>query len=224
MARQTARILSLDVDGGAFPEVGRRDEVVGALQARYPGLRPVRLPSPYEAAAWAVLSVRVRMPQAARIKTTMARALGGRVAIHGDVRHAFPAPARLAELAGFPGLFGRKLEFLRALGRAACEGALDAARLRSLPAEDALRELRALPGIGPFSAELVLLRGAGEPDYAPGHEPRLRRAIARAFVLAASPSDEDLRSLSDGWRPYRTWVSFLLRRSLDEESAGGEAG
>jgi DNA-3-methyladenine glycosylase II len=49
--RQVARILSLDVDGARFPEVGERDPVVGKLQERYPGLRPVCFYSPYEAAA-----------------------------------------------------------------------------------------------------------------------------------------------------------------------------
>lgn len=49
--RQVARILSLDVDGDGFPGVGERDPVVGRLQARYPGLRPVCFYSPYEAAA-----------------------------------------------------------------------------------------------------------------------------------------------------------------------------
>ena len=47
---QVTRILSLDVDGTGFPEVGRRDPVVGGLQARWPGLRPVGFYSPYEAA------------------------------------------------------------------------------------------------------------------------------------------------------------------------------
>jgi hypothetical protein len=51
---QVARILSLDVDGTGFPEVGRRDPVVGGLQARWPGLRPVGFFSPYEAGAWAL--------------------------------------------------------------------------------------------------------------------------------------------------------------------------
>src|SRR5215210_4265702 len=56
--RQVERILSLDVDGRGFPEVGERDPVVGELQARYPGLRPVCFYSPYEAAAWALIGRR----------------------------------------------------------------------------------------------------------------------------------------------------------------------
>src|SRR5215208_2062121 len=50
---QVERVLSLDVDGREFPEVGRRDPIVGRLQERYPGLRPVLFYSTYEAAAWA---------------------------------------------------------------------------------------------------------------------------------------------------------------------------
>ncbi len=61
-----ARILSLDVDGSDFPAVGERDSVVGRLQARYPGLRPVLFYSPYEAAAWALIGQRIRIAQAAR--------------------------------------------------------------------------------------------------------------------------------------------------------------
>jgi hypothetical protein len=90
---QVARILSLDVDGTGFPEVGVRDPVVGGLQARWPGLRPVGFFSPYEAAAWALIGHRIRIVQAARVKERMAAELGQAVDIHGDVRHAFPGPA-----------------------------------------------------------------------------------------------------------------------------------
>src|SRR5215217_9705159 len=106
---QVARILSLDVDGSGFPDVGRRDPVVGGLQARWPGLRPVGFFSPYEAAAWALIGHRIQMVQAARIKQRMAEELGEVVDIHGDRRHAFPGPARLAGLEGFRGLFARKV-------------------------------------------------------------------------------------------------------------------
>jgi len=43
-----------------------------------------------------------------------------------------------------------------ALGRAAAHGQLDATALRSRPPEESLTHLQTLPGIGPFSAELIL--------------------------------------------------------------------
>ena len=213
---QVARILSLDVDGSGFPEVGRRDPVVGRLQARWPGLRPVGFFSPYEVAAWALIGHRIRIVQAARIKERMAAELGQAVDVHGDVRHAFPAPARLATLEGFPGLFARKVENLRSLGEAAAVGRLDGDRLRALPREEALAELKRLPGIGDFSAELVLLRGAGDPDHLPSHEPRLCRGAALAYALDEPPDRAWLEERSAAWRPYRSWVVLLLRVLLEE--------
>lgn len=215
---QVARILSLDVDGSDFPEVGERDPVIGRLQQRYPGLRPVCFYSPYEAAAWALISHRIRITQASRTKSRMAEALGTAVEIDGAMHHAFPSPSRLQSLEGFPGLFGRKAEYLRELGKRAEEGALDAARLRAMPSDEAIAALKKLPGIGDFSAQLILLRGAGEPDFLPTDEPRLGRAVARAYALEEPPSPETLAEMTGKWRPYRTWATFLLRVMLEEET------
>ncbi len=221
---QVARVLSLDADGRGFPEVGERDPVVGEMQRRYPGLRPVLFWSPYEAAAWAIIGNRVRISQAAKLKARMSRELGEVVRVRGEEVHAFPGPSRLSKLEDFPGLFGRKAEWLRTLARAAKEGRLDAPHLRSLPVEEALAELKELPGIGNFAADLILLRGAGEPDQVPTHEPRLARAVAMAYSLKHLPSVEELTEISQSWRPYRTWVALLLRTMLEDETheiAGG---
>ena len=85
---QVERILSLDVDGSGFAAVGERDPVVGEVQRRYPGLRPVGFWSPYEAAAWTIIGHRIRMTQAAAIKARMAEQLG-----EADLGHAAADPA-----------------------------------------------------------------------------------------------------------------------------------
>jgi DNA-3-methyladenine glycosylase II len=191
---------------------------VAGLQRHYPGLRPVCFWSPYEAAAWAVIGHRIRIRQAAAIKARIAQQLGEPVSFSGHVVHAFPAPQRLATLDGFPGLSGRKPEWLRSIAVAALDGHLDASRLRALPPEQALAQLRQLPGIGDFSAELVLLRGAGDPDHIPRHEPRLARAAALTYRLPEPPSAEQLLRISENWRPYRTWVTLLLRTQLEDQT------
>ncbi len=216
--RQVERIMSLDVDATGFAEVGRRDPVMRALQERYPGLRPVTFFSPYEAAAWSLISHRVQMRQAARIKARMAEELGPTVAIETETWHAFPGPARLRQLEDFPGLFGRKVVYLRGLADAALEGRLSADRLRFLPPEEALAELKSLDGIGDFSAQLILLRGAGEPDYLASSEPRLAQAVALAYGFPSEPAAGQLLEMAEAWRPYRTWVAFLLRTMLEDET------
>jgi DNA-3-methyladenine glycosylase II len=211
--RQTARILSVDVDGRGFPDIGKADPVAASLQRRFPGLRPVCFYSPYEAACWAVISHRINMRQAAAVKARLSEAIGEQVSIHGQPLRAFPSPRVLLELESFNGLFGRKVEYLQAIARAALDGDLDAALLRSLPDDIALARLQSLPGIGPFSSELILLRGAGHPDYLTLLEPRFRDAVAEAYGYDRPPTDDDLRRISYNWRPYRMWQTFLLRQS-----------
>ena len=217
---QVERILSLDVDGSGFPAVGERDPVVGEIQRRYPGLRPVGFWSPYEAAAWTIIGHRIRIRQAAAIKARMAEQLGEPVTFGDLVVHAFPSPQRLASLETFPGLIGRKPEWLRSVAVAALEGQLDAARLRRLPRETALKDLKTLPGIGDFSAGLILLRGAGDPDAVAFHEPRLALAVRDAYGLPGPATPEQLTEISEDWRPYRTWVTLLLRTQQEVPATG----
>jgi DNA-3-methyladenine glycosylase II len=210
---QVERILSLDADGTGFAEVGVRDPVVHELQQRFPGLRPVLFPTPYEAAAWALICHRIRMTQAGTLRARISRELGEPVDFGDRVLHTFPAPERLIDLEPMPGLMIRKVENLRALGEAAAEGDLDVALLRDMPPDAALVHLKRLPGIGPFSAELILIRGAGIVDAFPEETPRLHRAMAEAYDLGPEPPPATLRAISESWRPYRSWVAFLLRNA-----------
>ena len=73
---QVERMLSLDVDASALPDVVAHDAVAAALVQQFRGLRPVCFASPYEAACWAVLSQRIRMSQAAGIRRRMCVELG----------------------------------------------------------------------------------------------------------------------------------------------------
>jgi DNA-3-methyladenine glycosylase II len=181
-------------------------------------LRPVLFYSPYEAAAWAIIGNRIRIVQAAKVKARMAEDLGEPVEVRGEIRHAFPGPSRLGSLDGFSGLSRRKVGYLRALARASLEGKLEASYLRSLSSSEALARLEELPGIGEFSSELILLRGAGEPDRCPTREPRLAPTVARAYGLGETPTAREVAEISAGWRPYRTWVALHLRTMLEDET------
>lgn len=201
--RDIERILCLDVDAAGFVDVGRRDPVVRTLQESQGGLRPVLFFTPCEAAAWSIIGQRIQMSQAAVVKHRLAFELGE--------ASAFPAPQRLAELTGPQrGLTDRKVEQLRGLGIAAGEGKLNRDRLRAMAYGDALADLQQLPGIGPFSAELILIRGVGAPDLLPTAEKRLESATRALYDL---DKDADITSITNGWRPFRSWVAFLVRAS-----------
>jgi DNA-3-methyladenine glycosylase II len=212
--RQVARILSLDVDGRGWPAVGTRDPVVANLQGMFPGFWPVNWSNVYEAAAWSLISARISMRQGQGVKDRMSRELGQEVDVHGHRLWVFPDPTRLIELKSFSGLFGRKVEYLNELGRAALVGVLDTDRLRSLPRDESLRQLKDLKGIGEFGSQLIRLRALSAVDELPTSEPRLAAAIRDAYGLVREPDFEKLQELAERWRPYRMWVCVCLRRSV----------
>jgi DNA-3-methyladenine glycosylase II len=188
---------------------------VAKLQRMFPGFRPVNWSNAYEAAAWCIISSRISMRQGQGVKERMSRELGQRIDIHGHGLWTFPAPAQLAHLEKFSGLFGRKVEYLNALGRAALSGEVDTEALRALPREESLKSLETLPGIGPFGSQLVRLRALTAVDELPTQEPRLMGAIRTAYGLARDPDLETLEQLAEKWSPYRMWVCVCLRRTLE---------
>lgn len=209
-AEQACRFLALDVDARGWPDVGERDPVIADAQARLPGLRPCGFHSPYEAAAWAVLSQRLRIVEAARLREELVRR-------HGD-EGAFPSPAVLRTLA--LDLPGRKLEYLHAVADAALEDRLDGPTLRAVPPPQAIAAVQTIKGLGPFGAELVVVRGANAPDALPHHERRLNDEVTQRYGPGRTLPD-----VSSAWRPFRTWAAVHLRILREERTweIGGSA-
>jgi DNA-3-methyladenine glycosylase II len=207
--RQALATVSLDVDGAGFVEIGRRDPVIGRLQAEYRNLRPVLFHSPYEAAAAFVIGHRITILQTRRIRQRMAEELGATVDVDGTAFKAFPDPRALLRLESFPGVVPIKIERLHQVARAALEGMLDRARLRSLPESEALQQLRTLPGIGEFFAQGILMRGAGLVDALTGDD-LTPRAIELLYHLPARPDAAAVLGRAESWRPYRMWAIVLL--------------
>lgn len=200
---QTCRFLALDVDASGWPEVAERDPVIAEAQRQLPGLRPCGFHSPYEAAAWAVLSHRIRITQASRLRHDLIRR-------HGD-GGAFPPPQLLRDLD--LDLPGRKPEYLHAVADAALDGRLDGAILRAIDPGEAVRAVQEIKGLGPFSAELVVIRGANAPDVLPHHERRLNAKISEHYGADRSPAD-----VSQAWRPYRTWAAVHVRSIREQRT------
>lgn len=126
----------------------------------------------------------------------------------------FPAPRDLRGLDSSYGLSGVKRRRLEAVAEAALVGELDASRLRELPADEAVERVRELSGIGLFSAELVVGRGAGQPDLFPEAESHLVAALRRYY----DTDDAGVLAAAERWRPYRGWASFFFREvPIDEQ-------
>jgi DNA-3-methyladenine glycosylase II len=221
---QVARVLSLDHDGREFSRVGERDPVIGRLQAAAPGLRPPLFYSPYEAAAWCVLSARRPARQMMQVRDRLNRAHGQVFELAGEQVSALPAPGQLLAVDSFPGLPADRIPRLHGVARAALDGRLDAARLLDQGPERAMADVQALDGIGPFYSSLIVIRGTGFTDVLPVGEPRVLDLAGRLYQLGAPPSEAAFRALAQPWKPFRTWAAVLIRAAAARVLGGAGAG
>ncbi|MBB3083117.1 AlkA N-terminal domain-containing protein [Geodermatophilus sabuli] len=196
------RLLDLDADPAAVDDVLGADPALSALVATAPGRRVPASPDAAELAVRAVLGQQVSVAGARTLTARLLTAAGTPLPEPvGTLTHAFPRAAALAEAdLTAVGLTGARRGTVHALAAAVADGAvpLDAGADR----DEATGALRAVPGIGPWTAALVALRGLADPDvWLPG-DLALRRSLVQ---LGSSDSDAATR-----WRPWRSYAVMHL--------------
>jgi DNA-3-methyladenine glycosylase II len=211
LGKQVARVISLDHDGEAFHQLCLADPVLAKVHARAPGFRPALFYSPYEAALWSIISARRARTQGITLRARMSEMYGAGFDLSGIRTLCVPTPSAVLEMESVPGLPADRLPRLHAVAEAAQRGELDAERLRSMPQEDAQAELQRVPGIGPFYSSLIVIRACGHADAPSLGEPRSRAAIQAAYGVDHELSDAELLALAETWRPFRTWVTVMMR-------------
>jgi DNA-3-methyladenine glycosylase II len=213
---QTARVLSLDHDATGYVEVGARDPVIARLLKAAPGLRPPLFYSPYEAAAWAVISARRPARAANGWRDKLSAAIGAHFEVADKPMAAFPLPEAILEygtrdVMRMTGMDLTRVERLMAVAESARSGILDAKRLAKLKPDDARTLLRTIPGIGPFYADLILLRATGVTDLLPDNEPHLMAIVGDLYGLGGPAIPLSLATIASTWAPWRIWVAVLAR-------------
>lgn len=211
---QVERILGLEHDARPLVPILEREPPLAAAWEASGHLRQVSFSSPYEAAAWSIIALRLRQAQGVRVRQRIEERLGERIEVAGLTMRTFPTPERLLELREVEGLSPVKVERLHGVARAELEDRLDPYALRELPPGEALAQLQEIPGLGPFYSALVLVRATGTADTMIPLE-RLRETAAKAYGLTGVPSETEYAELAERWRPFRTWAAVLLRATDD---------
>ena len=138
----------------------------------------------------------------------------------GEALPCFPRPQSLLGLSRPSSIPEEKWNRLQAVARSALDGQLEIDLLRKLPWEQAHAALMQIHGVGPWTADGILLRGCGPTDELILSEPQLHHAVELAYGLPKVPGDEELEEIAQGWRPFRTWVTVLLTMQYYRETGG----
>ncbi|MBA2518989.1 MAG: DNA-3-methyladenine glycosylase 2 family protein [Chloroflexia bacterium] len=200
--------LGLDDDLRPFYAIARVDPAFAPVLARLHGYHQVKFPTPFENAAWAILSQRTRMPIARRVKHALTETFGQSIAVAGTTLWAFPEPAAIAAapVADLERIIGndRKAHYLAAAASAFAD--VDETFLRHGPSDEVECWLRDIPGIGPWSASFILIRGLGRMEATPV-ESELARAAARWYGPLAPDELTEIARRYGPWQGY--WAQYL---------------
>jgi AraC family transcriptional regulator of adaptative response / DNA-3-methyladenine glycosylase II len=202
-------------------DVGADIETIGAHLSRDPLLAPLvaQRPGLRAPGGWDGFELAMRAILGQQVTVVAARRLAGQlVALHGEpvpsdqgghpaLSHAFPSAARIATAdLGALGMPGARRAALTAL---AATAAADPHFFRPFGTiEEAIAQLRRIPGVGEWTAQYIALRALRETDAFPASDIGLLRGAA--MIGGTRPTPAGLLDRAEPWRPWRAYAAQHL--------------
>jgi DNA-3-methyladenine glycosylase II len=164
---------------------------------------------PFHALVSSIISQQISASAARTIKGRLFDLLGTKVFTPEGILKMSPGDNKSA------GLSRAKTEYLRGLAIAVKRGQLDFGSLAECEEEEVISRLIAFSGVGRWTAEMFLIFGLGRPDVLSVNDTGLKRAFRLAYSLRQLPSADEMASIGEPWKPYRSVASWYLWRVID---------
>jgi AraC family transcriptional regulator of adaptative response / DNA-3-methyladenine glycosylase II len=191
-ADRVRAMFDVDVDIAAIEKHFARDETLGPLIKTHRGIRVPGCWDPFEMAIRAIVGQQISVAGATTLMTRIAS------------RHGVKAQSLMRARTN-PGMPQTRWNSIRGLARAVARGEVSFARGATL--DESIAGLTAMPGIGPWTAHYIAMRALREPDAFPHTDLGIRKA-------AGMISDRELLARAEAWRPFRSYATMLLWKSL----------
>jgi DNA-3-methyladenine glycosylase II len=192
----------------AIRHLRRADARLARLIERVGPFCPVVTRDPFLALVGSVIHQQVSMSAAAAIHRRLRGLCDQRLTPAGVLR-LDPADLRGA------GLSRQKAEYVHNVAAAFATRTLTAAKLRRMSDEEVIGAATAVKGVGRWTAEMLLIFCLERPNVWPVDDFGLRKAVRNFFGLTEIPAPAAIRDLADPWRPYRSYATWYLWRSLE---------
>ncbi len=205
--------LSLNNDLRPFYALAEADPIFAPIARQLYGYHQVKFLTPFENAAWAVLTQRNSIAAARGLKQRLTERYGASPTLAGQRYPIFPEAAALAQ-ADPAELFDllpamRRAEYLQAAAQAFARA--DEGWLRTAPYDEAERWLRGINGIGAWSASFILLRGLGRTERLPAGESKLAAAVEKHYAGGRRLSPAAAAGLGARYGAYQGYWAHYMR-------------
>jgi len=155
-----------------------------------------------------------------QISTHAANSIRGRfIALCGDKTNVWATKIKRrseSELRDI-GLSRSKATAVLTLAEALADHTLDFAKLSGLSDKEVIGELTQYKGVGPWTAEMVMLFGLRRLDIFTHGDLGIKRGIQIAYQLRKLPSSRRMNEISRPWKPYRGIASWYMWRVVDPD-------
>ncbi len=187
-------------------------KALGPLENTLPGLRVPGVFDGFEMAVRAVLGQQITVQAARTLAGRLSEAFGHPVSTpYPELSRTFPSPERFLRLSpsdlGGIGIIGSRAKAILALARARASGGISLSPVPDVQRE--IESLRALPGIGEWTAQYIAMRALAWPDAFPHTDYGLKKALNER-------SPRRVLEIANSWRPWRSYAAMALWHSLSE--------
>lgn len=211
------RMLGLTADPTPFESQVSKTKELATVVAQRRGLRIPLTATNWEALAWAIIGQQINLAFACSLRRELVDIVGSR--IEGDLI-AHPDASAVAALDEKDLTKRRysksKARYLIGAARAIATKTLDLDALSTGSAQLAAVNLEAVPGIGTWTANYVMMRGIGFVDCVPAGDSALSMALQRAHELGARPDATATTRLMEAYAPYRSFATAHLWASVSD--------
>ena len=214
--------FDLDRDLESFYRVAREDGLLAPLTSSLHGLRVVGVHALFEALSWAIIGQQVNLSFAYTMKRRLIENYGQSM-LYGDKTYwSFPEPqdvrqAKIEDLMELS-ISRRKAEYLIEVVSQMEAGELSKEGLLELGSPEQIeKKLCKIRGIGPWTANYVMLRCLRIPSAYPVGDAGLQNAVKQRLKMDRKPSYEELYSLAENWKGWEAYATFYLWNGLNKE-------
>lgn len=212
-----AEWFDLTRDLTPFYRLAAQDPLLRDSAARHRGLRLVGIPDLFEALSWAIVGQQVNMTFAQAQKRRLAENFGNYLDYQGQRFLIFPGPEKIAYLEPKELLplqiSQRKAEYLIGVAQEITSGRLSKDKLLTLTPQEMERALTALRGIGPWTANYVMMKTLRVQSAFPVDDVGLQNAIGAALGKG-KPQREEVMALGQAWSGWEAYATYYLWRTL----------
>jgi 3-methyladenine DNA glycosylase/8-oxoguanine DNA glycosylase len=164
---------------------------------------------PYQSLMRALLYQQLAAAAAAAIERRFLALYGGRTPEPNELLSTKAEDLRAA------GLSRQKASYLMSLAEHFSDGLLNDRKLLRMDDQAIVEAACQVKGVGPWTADMLLLFCIGRPDVLPVGDLGVRASMMKAYGLEALPDPATMERIAEPWRPYRSAGSWYLWRRVD---------